>query len=395
VLGQLTLIPLIRTGAFTWDLTSAQASLPGLIGLLIYGSLTGLVLELFGIRASAASIPTANTLGRGALAGLAAAWFLGKLLDTQGHLIPMGAMFPGEAPILAAWVIVLLIGVLAGLVYAVLYPGAPDGAGVATVRGAVYGFFWWLVGAITVLPLLSGLDLGWSHDSVRVEFPAFPGFILFGSVLALLYLWFYKIVRILLSEDIERPRSEGPGTSALRGLARGAAAGSVGGAIFTFVMLQIGFLPDVASLVGSSSPGTGLLVHFVIATLIGMSYGLLFRRQSFDLTSALGWGLTYGFIWWILGALTLMPVILGSIPQWTATDAALAFPALVGHLGYGAGLGLMFYLLEARDRPWWLSRSETEAERIAMRKDQILTSAPAIWVLVVLIALILPILLGT
>jgi uncharacterized membrane protein YagU involved in acid resistance len=395
VLGQLTLIPLIRSGAFTWDLASAQESLPGLVGLLIYGSLTGLILELFAMRASTASLPAASTLGRGALAGLAAAWFLGKLLDTQGHLAPMGAMFPGEAPRLAAWIIVLLIGILAGLIYAALYPDAPEGAGVAVIRGAAYGFFWWLVGAITVLPLLSGLGLGWSLDSVRVEFPAFPGFILFGSVLALLYLWFYKLVRILLSEDVGSPLSEGPGTSALRGLTRGAAAGSVGGAIFTFVMLRIGFLPNVASLVGSSSPGTGLLVHFVIAILIGMSYGLLFRRQSFDLTSALGWGLTYGFIWWILGALTLMPVILGSLPQWAAADAALAFPALVGHLGYGAGLGVTFYLLEARDRPWWLSRSESEAERITMRKNQILTSAPAIWVLVVLIALTLPILLGT
>ena len=58
------------------------------------------------------------------------------------------------------------------------------------------------------------------------------------------------------------------------------------------------------------------------------------------------------------------------------------------------GLGLTFYLLEARDRPWWLSRSDSEAERIARQKEQILTSAPAIWVLVVMIALTLPVLLG-
>jgi uncharacterized membrane protein YagU involved in acid resistance len=394
VLGQLTLIPLILNGAFTWDLGAAQASLPALVAWLIYGSLTGLLLALFRMRGSHASIPTPGTLGRGALAGFAAGWVLGKMLGAQGHLVPMGAMFPGDDPRLAAWITVLLIGSLAGMTYAALYTEPREGAGVAVIRGAVYGFFWWLVGALTILPLLSGLSLAWSLESVRVEFPTFPAFILFGSLLALFYVWSHRMVRILLSEDVGQPRFEGPGAVALRTLGRGAVSGIIGGAVFTFVMVRIGFLPNVASLIGSSSPGTGLLVHFVIAMLIGMSYGLLFRRQSFDLTSALGWGLTYGFIWWILGALTLMPIMLGGIPQWTAPDAALAFPALVGHLGYGAGLGVTFYLLEARDRPWWLSRSEAEAERIARRKDQILTSAPAVWVLVVMIALTLPILLG-
>jgi hypothetical protein len=105
--------------------------------------------------------------------------------------------------------------------------------------------------------------------------------------------------------------------------------------------------------------------------------------------------LSYGFLWWIFGPLTLMPVLLGSTPQWDVTGAAGAFPALVGHLGYGAALGVVFYLLEARDRPWWLSRSDSEAERIARRQEQILSSAPAIWVLIAMIALLLPVLLGT
>ncbi len=394
VLGQLTLIPLLVSGAFTWDLASAQASLPGLVGFLIFGSLTGLLVGLFHIRGSTDLAPNLGSFGRGVLAGLAAAWVLGRLLDTQGHLVPMGAMLPGQQPKLAAWIIVLLIGLLAGLIYAALYPQSKDSAGVAVIRGATYGFFWWLVGALTILPLLSGLELAWSLEPIRQEFPTFPAFIFFGSLLALFHQSIHRLMRVLLSEDFDPSRSEGPGTDALRALGRGAAAGLVGGAIFTLVMVQIWFLPNVAGLIGSSSPRTGLLIHFVIAIVIGMSYGLLFRRQSFDPSSGLGWGLSYGFIWWILGALTLMPVSLGGIPQWTASDAALAFPALVGHLGYGAVLGLAFYFLEARDRPWWLSRSESEAERIGKQMDQIMSSAPAVWVLVVMIALTLPILLG-
>ena len=39
----------------------------------------------------------------------------------------------------------------------------------------------------------------------------------------------------------------------------------------------------------------------VISDLIGISYGLLFQRQSYDIGSALGWGVSYGFFWWIFG----------------------------------------------------------------------------------------------
>jgi uncharacterized membrane protein YagU involved in acid resistance len=167
-----------------------------------------------------------------------------------------------------------------------------------------------------------------------------------------------------------------------------------GGLIFTIIMVEIGFLPVVASLVGSRSVVTGLIVHLIIADLIGASYGLLFRRQSYDLGSALGWGVAYGFFWWILGPLTLLPVLLGAPPRWTVEVATQLMPSLVGHLLYGAGLGIAFYLLEARYSPWWIPLTQAEAARAARRKAQLQTSAPALWSLIVIVALTLPILLG-
>jgi hypothetical protein len=89
-----------------------------------------------------------------------------------------------------------------------------------------------------------------------------------------------------------------------------------------------------------------------------------------------------------------MPVLLGSPPQWTATFAAESFAALVGHLVYGAAVGIVVFLLEARYRPWWVSRSAAEEYQISRRKDQILTSAPALWVLIVVMALTIPLFLG-
>ena len=55
----------------------------------------------------------------------------------------------------------------------------------------------------------------------------------------------------------------------------------------------------------------------------------------------------------IVGALTILPVRLGSEPQWTAVPVASAFPSPIGRLGFGAAHGATFHLLEARHDPWW------------------------------------------
>jgi uncharacterized membrane protein YagU involved in acid resistance len=159
-------------------------------------------------------------------------------------------------------------------------------------------------------------------------------------------------------------------------------------------MLQIGYLPTVARLAGSTSLGTGLVVHLLISVFIGASYGLLFRRRSYDVGSALGWGVSYGFFWWVLGALTLLPVLLGGSPQWNADAVAATFPSLVGHLAYGAALGLAYFHLEARISPWWLARTQAEADRARLRRQETLTAAPALWSLIVLVALTVPLLVG-
>jgi hypothetical protein len=73
---------------------------------------------------------------------------------------------------------------------------------------------------------------------------------------------------------------------------------------------------------------------------------------------------------------------------------AETFPSLIGHLAYGAALGLTYVRLETRVRPWWLSRSEAETVRAYAAREQLLSSAPALWAFVVLIALTMPVLVG-
>jgi hypothetical protein len=53
-----------------------------------------------------------------------------------------------------------------------------------------------------------------------------------------------------------------------------------------------------------------------------------------------------------------------------------------------------YYALEARFSPWWIPRTEAEATREALGKEQLTTSAPPLWALVVAVALTVPIILA-
>ncbi len=393
-LGWLTLLPLFRGDGLTWGLEAAQIAFPLLVGQLMYGAGTGATLALLRWRPgrSGQVAVNAGALIRGALAGLAAGALLGAMLDSQGSLAPVAAMVDSESHMTARW-ITAGIGLAAGILFAVLYPGSGTGPGPGLVRGSVYGLLWWVVGALTLVPTFNGSGLGWSLSDVQRGIVNLPANLLFGVSVALFYGWLGSVWRILFSE-VGSPGDEGVGTQGLRIAGRSLLAGLVGGGLFSLVMLETGFLSAVAELVGSTSPVAGFFVHLAIATVVGTSYGLLFNRQSYDLGSALGWGVSYGFFWWILGPLTLMPIFLGADPQWTVEAVSRVFPNLVGHLAYGAGLGITYHILEARYRPWWLPRSVLAATRADQRRQQVLTAAPALWTVLVLVGLTLPVLLG-
>ena len=392
-LGPLTLQPLFQGDGLTWDVDSARSVFPQLLGLVLYGAGTGLSLLLlrWGIHPQLRVLRVSvGGLARGVLAGLVAAVLLAVALDSQDRLMVFASMASNGAQIIA-WLIALLIGLLAGAGYALLFPNPTGGAGAGLIRGTIYGFFWWVAGGLTVVPLLSGDGLTWSLAEVRSVSATLPGYVLFGAAVALFYQWLGTLVRAMFADQVGVISEEGIGTQGLRIVGRSVLAGLAGGLLFSLVMYQVDFLPNVADLVGSGSSVAGFFVHLGIATLIGISYGLLFSRHSYDLNSALGWGVSYGFFWSVLGPLTLMPVFLGSSPQWSMEAWVTTFPHMIGHLAYGAGLGIMFYWLEARYRPWWMTRTQTGAALVDYRKEQLLTSAPALWAFLVAVALTLPV----
>jgi uncharacterized membrane protein YagU involved in acid resistance len=144
--------------------------------------------------------------------------------------------------------------------------------------------------------------------------------------------------------------------------------------------------------VGGSSPALGFVVHMVISTLIGMSYGILFQHEAPDLGSGVAWGLVYGLAWWFIGNLTLFPILLGRPFNWSAAAAGAGLPSLIGHLIYGAAVAFVFLLLERRHQNWLLLDPRIAA-REARRRRPVGTPAPALWLFVLGLGVLLPVML--
>ena len=123
--------------------------------------------------------------------------------------------------------------------------------------------------------------------------------------------------------------------------------------MFGAMMGMMGMLPMVGSLVGQPSAGIGFIVHMINSAIIGAGFALVLGSLASRIGSGLRWGLLYGGAWWLLGPLTLMPLFMGIGlgVNWNLQAAAKMMPSLVGHLVFGAILGVTYGALERRALP--------------------------------------------
>jgi uncharacterized membrane protein YagU involved in acid resistance len=127
----------------------------------------------------------------------------------------------------------------------------------------------------------------------------------------------------------------------------GVIAGIGGGIVFGMMMAMMGMLPMVAMLVESDSALVGLIVHLAISAFIGAVYGVVIDRFPNTAQVALVGGLINGIVWWVLGALLLMPLSLG-MSQMVFVIGSDQMMSLLGHIIYG--LVTAFLLIPLRNR---------------------------------------------
>ena len=135
-------------------------------------------------------------------------------------------------------------------------------------------------------------------------------------------------------------------------IAASVVAGILAGVVFGIMMHVMtaptphaGRMPVIAmvgQIVGSPTVTAGWLYHLFNSAVIGAIFGWLVAPRVRNYGSGFGWGAAYGFAWWILGGLVLMPVLLGMpafAPLMMPEMQMVAMGSLIGHLIYGLVLG--------------------------------------------------------
>ena len=122
-------------------------------------------------------------------------------------------------------------------------------------------------------------------------------------------------------------------------------------------------------------------------------YGLLFRDEASARGDAITWGCLFGLIWWYLGPMTLLPLLLTGVCDWSTDAASALLPSLLGHLIYGAVTALIFFLFDRRYTRSLLLDPRTSTRELR-RLRPVGTPAPALWLFALSLGVLLPILLG-
>jgi uncharacterized membrane protein YagU involved in acid resistance len=130
-------------------------------------------------------------------------------------------------------------------------------------------------------------------------------------------------------------------------LKAGVGAGLIGGLAFGVMMGMMGMLPMVGMLVRVESAVVGFIVHMLISATIGAVYSQAAVRlpQSWGVAAVAG--AVNGVVWWVLGALIMMPLMLG-MTDMVFVVGEMQWMSLLGHLIFGVITGLAFIPLHQR-----------------------------------------------
>ncbi|HQU08286.1 MAG: hypothetical protein B7X04_03660 [Parcubacteria group bacterium 21-54-25] len=131
----------------------------------------------------------------------------------------------------------------------------------------------------------------------------------------------------------------------------GVIGGLIGGVVFGMLSQMMGMMPMIAMLVHSQSVVVGWAVHLVLSVLGGIVFAIAFDNLAKSYWGGTLYGMMYGVIWWALGMMTIMPILLGMPTEWSSALSSANMMSLMGHLIWGILLGLVFVWYVKRGGP--------------------------------------------
>src|SRR5260370_3078807 len=275
------LFPLLQGAARMGMLDQARAHFPALVAYLLFlglplGVISG-VLNRSRTSGERMDFTFLRALTIGVLAGLVGGWAFSIWFAQNNAFVLIAGIFNSDS---SAFGMLLhyLISAVIGASFCLLFQRDVRGPGSSIGFGLAYGLFWWLLGPLTLLPLLLHQHVDWSYLHRSALFGSLIGHAVYCILLGLLYAWGNRLwVGLFIESDHLKRQTEGPGIVTLRRLSWGALASVLGGLLFSIIMVATGVLPQVAALIGGSSPLAGFVVHLVISFAIGMRYWLPLR----------------------------------------------------------------------------------------------------------------------
>jgi hypothetical protein len=379
-------------------LQDARERFPQLVSfLLCLGMPAGLTLGLWAELRGTVANPKFSW-GRAIVAGGFAGTFGGLIF---GRWVSSGDYFPllagyGALTFSRGTIILLHFGValLIGITFGLLFQRDVRGYGSCMGWGLGYAMFWWFLGQLTLLPVAAHKPIDWSADQASFVFGSLVGHILYGLILGVTYATLDRLwVRLFIESDPLNREVGGVGVHVLQSLSWGAIAGLAGGIIASPVLLATHALPQIIGLDTSLSGSKGLVLHLLVSAAIGMTYGLLFRNEASSLGLGVAWGWLFGLIWWFVGPMTVLPLLLTGVCDWSTDAASALLPSLMGHLIYGATTAFVFLLMDRRYVRVLLLDPRVAA-REARKVRPVGTPAPALWLFALALGVLLPILLS-
>jgi uncharacterized membrane protein YagU involved in acid resistance len=119
----------------------------------------------------------------GAVGGLAGGVIFGLLMQAM-DMIPMVAQLVDSTSSAVGWLVHLAISVFIGGTFAILLGQAASTLTRAAALGVGYGIFWWVLGALVLMPARLGMPI---FDLSTTAWQSLMGHMLFGLALGVVY----------------------------------------------------------------------------------------------------------------------------------------------------------------------------------------------------------------
>jgi uncharacterized membrane protein YagU involved in acid resistance len=377
-------------------LGEARARFPELVGCITcIGAPVGFCL---GLRATLRSLGSGSfhwgrAIVAGGTAGVGAALIFSRWMYV-GDFYPLISGFGRVNTQFHSVVFHFAVACLIGSTFGLLFQKDVRNFGSAMGWGVAYAMAWWFLAQLTLFPLAAGTPLDWSAGHASELFGSMVGHILFGLILGFVYsgadaVW----TRLFIDADPLNRKRQGPGVRLLLSLSWGAGAGLAGGLVALPLMIHTGVIAKLAGLDSGLPLVIGIGLHLTVSTLVGASYGVLFRGETENGVFGSLWGLLFGLMSWYAGPLTLLPLLRTGECDWRPEAAAALLPSLVGHVLFGLVTANVFWMFERRYTRWLLGDPRYAGlERRSSRP--VATPAPALGAFVIGIGVLLPILLS-